>query len=635
MSYRGEDLDLRTPGMRGGRDPYPSAETGTNGSLNGAGRRMPAMGPASGPRTESIVVDDTVLACCNHAYDVALAHGSSEVRLEHLVHALTRVEAAAEVLENRGIREAHLRRESAAVIASEIPVGLGHSHAAPRTSAEFEDVLRRASDLGRNRGVGASVHDLLWVLLNYNRDIQAIALLLRHAVDWQQWDWPHQESRRESTRPAYYQEPQRASFVAPPPLPPMPPRPRAFERVEVPAPAPVNASYQTDLEPVCGRLDQMDNSLRRMQADMANDRRLLSDLIRELQRDLASQRNTSGVPSSLVDRLQGVEHTLNDRFQTLERSMTAGLKTVNTSGVNSGLTDLITQQLVDVTEQVRIATDKLQSLERTMETRQADAQRAWSGVGDRLKSLDETINAQRQQTAELKTALGTDLRGTIERAMSTQSQGGGALQSLLNDRFQSINQQFDQQNLSLTSTVAQLTEPLLERMRQVDGASQQRQTEQMQVLRAVGERTTQLETLVRGYGDASARTVQQFSEQVTTSHQRDLTELHDALLKLGANQQTLAENLDQWRAENEGGMSIVSNRIELLERASGQPLQMLKQLQTDMLGLQQVAVADFDQNRKGIRNWLFGTEEPFAGAWRDETSQIRQRLKQLREDRKV
>ena len=49
-----------------------------------------------------------------------------------------------------------------------------------------------------------------------------------------------------------------------------------------------------------------------------------------------------------------------------------------------------------------------------------------------------------------------------------------------------------------------------------------------------------------------------------------LRKLHDAIMD---NQQTLADNLEQWRAEAEGGLSIVSNRLELLERGSAAPLQ--------------------------------------------------------------
>ena len=48
-----------------------------------------------------------------------------------------------------------------------------------------------------------------------------------------------------------------------------------------------------------------------------------------------------------------------------------------------------------------------------------------------------------------------------------------------------------------------------------------------------------------------------------------------------------------------------------------------------------VALADYDHNRRGFKNWLFGTDDIFANSWMDETSALRTRLKQLRETRKA
>src|SRR5690606_17763144 len=119
MAYRGLDLDLRTPVLRPRTARETGVDTETLDNLNGRRARVQAY---SGARpADPIWVDDTVLACSNHAFDVALAHGSSEVRLEHLVLALTKVEAAARLLEERGFREGQLRRECAALIASEMP----------------------------------------------------------------------------------------------------------------------------------------------------------------------------------------------------------------------------------------------------------------------------------------------------------------------------------------------------------------------------------------------------------------------------------------------------------------------------------------------------------------------------------
>ncbi len=639
MAYRGEDLDLRLPQARGSRDSYIPSEFGLNGTRPRA--------PLGNGRTEPVVVDDTVMACCNHAYDIAQAHGASEVRLEHLVHALTRVEAAAEILEERGIREAHLRRESAAVIASEIPVGLAHSQSAPRASAEFEDVLRRASDQASGGSRVASVHDLLWVLLNYNREIPAIALLLRHAAGWQSWDWPNRAPARDSVR----DDPRRAR-----------PSERPIERVverrpvrAAPAPAYVQPQTYAPSEPrerapqpinvntdaIQSRLDQMEQSFRSLQNEMASDRRALTDLIRDLQRDVQNNGLIAGgadggamieqlraVEANVEDRLTDLARTagaLTDRLHGLEKSVSGSLQEgsrnwltvgdrlksldkVVASNSTSGLADLVTEQLVSVTEQVRLATQRLEALERSMETRQGEGQRTLSGVAERLRGLDEKLDLQRREQ---------------------QAANPAAMQSFIGERMQALKGQMDQGRLDLTSGFAQVVEPLAQRLQAMEAAAERQHSEGGQAWQTIVQRLTGSEPVLRGL-DQRVATFDGLLKAQVEGNKSNLDEVHDALVKLGTNQQTLAGNLEQWRLESGGDLGIISNRLELLERGSAQPLEMLGQMQSDMQALQQVALADYDHNRRGFKNWLFGTDDIFANSWFDETSALRARLKQLR-----
>ena len=106
----------RAPLLPRGRARLGPAERTANGPPMAAG---PPVSAGAGP----IAVDDTVLACCNCAYDVARFHASQDVRLEHLLHALTRVGAAVDVLAELGIRVDTLRRETAVAIAAEMPAG--------------------------------------------------------------------------------------------------------------------------------------------------------------------------------------------------------------------------------------------------------------------------------------------------------------------------------------------------------------------------------------------------------------------------------------------------------------------------------------------------------------------------------
>lgn len=172
MGYRGADLDLRT--ARTWSAPSSDLTSGRAGPAAAADHGASAHEPAP------IWVDETVLACANHAFDIALAHRAGEVRVEHLLHALTRVEAAAAELEARGVCVGALRRDSAIVIASEIPVGLSESSAQPRRSPELEETLRLAAAQAAHANRPAHVDDIVHVLIDLRSDIAGAELLLRH-----------------------------------------------------------------------------------------------------------------------------------------------------------------------------------------------------------------------------------------------------------------------------------------------------------------------------------------------------------------------------------------------------------------------------------------------------------------------
>ena len=566
MAYRGDDLDIRTSQTRGVRESYSTDDAG---GLNGSTWRQK---PAAA-RTEALYVDDTVLACCNHAYDVAHAHGASEVRLEHLVHALTRVEAAAAILEQRGIREGQLRRESAAVIASEIPVGIGHSQGAPRASIEFEDVLRRAGDHAGPRGAPATVHDLLWVLFNYDRKIPAVALLLRHAPDWQQWDWPH---RREALRPqtVYVERPR------PEPVPQT-----VYVERPRPEPAPQPVYVAPDLGSIHAHLDQLEGSLRTLNSEMANDRRMQADLVRDV------QRSAGGAPSrALLDRFEAVESqleqrmlelgdtagTLTDRLHALEKSVANSmqdgarnfaqigdrLKSVDkamTGGIAAAPVDLSNIE-AQIEMQLEAINARITGFEKMFEARTGDNQRAWSGIGERLRTIDEGMAAHRTDMVGLKSQLG-------------DGGDGGQVRRAIDQRLAAIEQRFT--------------------------AFDQR------------------------------------AQQSATAQSTDLGEVHEALLKLGDNQRALSDTFDQWRQENGGDIGIVSNRLAQLEQSSLLPIDTLNRLVVEVQSLQRVAVEDIDVHQAGFKRWLFGTNEVFASSWRTEADEIRERVAKMRGGRKA
>jgi Clp amino terminal domain, pathogenicity island component len=284
MAYKGGDLNLRSAGPTISREAQGPAERGLGESW---GR------PAAEPTP--IAVDELVLACCNRAYDVAQFHGSADVRLDHLLHALTHVPAAAQVLAELGIRADALRRETAVTIAADTPAGPSDRTNGPRASAALSDALRRAADPALARHLPASVHDLLRALLGGGPGSPAAHLLMRAAVDPQRLERWRDEPRREAFMPASV-----AGQVDA--------RPRDL----------VPAAQDVLLD----RFAQTEASLRALREDMAADRRTTGDLLRAVLAELQALR-AEGARLPAADRSEAVDAVLEAKLGEFGRAMAA------------------------------------------------------------------------------------------------------------------------------------------------------------------------------------------------------------------------------------------------------------------------------------------------------------------------
>lgn len=371
MSYRGDDLDLKVPPSR------------LRGALGGAGEVAPG-GNATlwGSSDATLWVDETVLACCNNAFDLALAYGAGEVRLAHLLHALTRVDAAVRILEQRGISAPRLRQESATLIVNESPVPLTGERNPPRRSTELEDTLRRAVDAARRRGAAAGVEEVLFALLSGSRANPAVDLLRRIAPE----------------------------LLTESPLP---------------------------VDPAA-RLDLIEDTLRGIHAELAGDRRLLSDLVRDLQREVAGQRGDSANLSTAVrDRIADLERHLRatpevtDKLNAIEQAVRGGM------GEGARTWNAIHQRLESLEQAVRAAdpleplAKHLAAVEQVFQDRASDSVRSWVALADRVQSLEKLYqagsteavrqwNAISQGNAEILKSLGQNPAGSIDGGALTE-----------------------------------------------------------------------------------------------------------------------------------------------------------------------------------------------------------------------
>ena len=594
MAYRGEDLDLRVP--------VGSAPVGRHAATTGNG------GPV-GQRDATLWVDEPLLSCCNNAFDLALAHGASEVRLEHLLHALSRVDAVVRLLERNGVSVGRLRRESAALIVSEAPVALVGDRGPPRRSTEFEEALHRAMDIGQHRGAVAGVEDALIAVLTSTRDGPAVQLLRRLAPDWQPRDLP-----------ALRQEP-------------------------------LAVLGTTLSDTAANRLDQIEAALRGIHAELAGDRKLLSDIVRDLQREVAMQRGDgAALSSALSDRLTGFERQLASRTEPLQAAPQIVEKLVSIerkvqTGMGEGARNWVAldqrlkglEAAVDRTGAnatvIEPITKRLSALEEALSDRSGDAVRGWIALADRVQSLEKLYQAGSSETIRRWSAL-SEGNAAILRTLEQRSEGattdGGALterleliertvrsglidtvrsNSLLADRVAVIERSvasrndtesallLDERMRALESTLdsrAQETggrwRELVEHLKTIDGritglsdgtspnsgatpeavsgpilsylassteAAVARDSGNARALAEIGGRVSALEHVVQ----ANAAAV----NAAARVYDRNTDELHEGFLRLSENQHTLASAIGDWRDESTAEFRMIATGFDRLK----------------------------------------------------------------------
>ena len=351
--YRGEGLALVLP-----HDDDGARRAGA-GYQQGVGGGWLARALDEAQPEPPLVVDETVLHLCNQAYDLAVAHRAPKVRLEHLIHAMTLVEAAVETLEAYQIHVTTLRRESAAIIASEVPFGRAGTSLEPGPSEEFDELLHLAAERSFRRRSPVTTEDLLDTLLDMKRDLSSRHLLARHRQDW-------------------------ALRGTPDTMPGAEPR----ERVRVSAGSHHMGESRKGGDERQGLLPTHTDSLQNSRIDV------LERAVRELSEDLNLNRQTF---ASLVDELRGGRagagrggdpagggqglYVGNGSVQ----SPAAGRSYAGPSHPDAGgdPMELDHDHIID----------RLYLIERNVEGKFSELARTWAVLGQRLETLEEVLEA--------------------------------------------------------------------------------------------------------------------------------------------------------------------------------------------------------------------------------------------------
>src|SRR5262249_4944863 len=131
----------------------------------------------------------------------------------------------------------------------------------------------------------------------------------------------------------------------------------------------------------------------------------------------------------------------------------------------------------------------------------------------------------------------------------------------------------------------------------------------------IGDRLGQIEKTLAAYADRTADT--------GSVRERDIAELHEALVKLNANQQTLASTFDQWRQDAVGDVGVISNQVRVLEDLLARRTSLEESVASQVASIHN-AVAGREVKKSRFRRWLFGTEEWYAASYDTERWRARQ-----------
>lgn len=510
--------------------------------------------------------DETVLACCHHAHEVARAHGAKEVVLEHLAHALARVPAAVAVLEERSVNVDSLRRESATVISSEIPVDQGVIPLQLKAAKDFNTVMYlAAAGASRRDERSIGVRDVLEALLAYDPKLRAVRMIRRHLLGDQAEAASDPLAEVRATIDRYSAEVRELRLAV------------------------------SDLR--SGQIQQTtstEKTLASLMSELVAERSQLAERMKVLQDTIVGQRSEAANLQRLVlDRLQTVERTvvnsgggavpaqLGERLQAMQRAIEAQRQDTARIEVSLGervksLDESLELRLPDPGRIEAAVIERLRTFERTLETVTGGGARNLGALGERLQALERALGSQRAEVANFHASITGELKA-LEKAMASQP-GNGVFHGQLTERLLVLERMLASHRSELASFqssfgssggVIQLAvEKALEGRSSGDPARFEPMLKSFEA---------QLAAAAKSWTGASERiaaveqTLGQQGKQVGLINQAvdgELMQIRKALVALGHAQQTLSTAIDEWRLNNSGDLSVISNRLESLEKTA-------------------------------------------------------------------
>ena len=107
----------------------------------------------------------------------------------------------------------------------------------------------------------------------------------------------------------------------------------------------------------------------------------------------------------------------------------------------------------------------------------------------------------------------------------------------------------------------------------------------------------------------------------------ELTEVHEALMKISANQHTLAGAIDNWRNDDSGEIHLINTRIGAVHEDGAKRLAAIEKLCADVETLSHLVIDDKTRPpNNGFKQWLYGTEDWVKASWRPRAFRVRRQV---------
>ena len=246
-------------------------------------------------------------------------------------------------------------------------------------------------------------------------------------------------------------------------------------------------------------------------------------------------------PSPVVD--QGVVQRIFERLAETERAFAERL---------GALESLIARQAGGVPADLSPLDHRLSAIEAALHGRAVEGIAAIDpALSDRLWAIEQALGTERTERAGAITALSDEISG-VRSAVRLAAQNAEQTQASLSDQVQQLAFGLDQHRVDLAASV--------------------------------GDRIASIEQALEAHG--------QKANEAHAIYSAELTEVHEALMKISANQHTLAGAIDNWRNNDFGEIHLINTRIGAVHEDGAKRLAAIEKLCADVETLSHLVIDD-------------------------------------------